>query len=222
MLKLLLSALLVTTACQAASVKDQRCREGYPQHWWEKIDDPNARDWEILPHQAGDCEVILSKRNELGILSNFAPTPIKIDGKRYASLEGFWQSLKFPENSRDERAQAPGVEWKLTRKQVEQMTGFEAKRAGKEGSNNMKKLGINWVTYKGQRMIYRTLKKGKHYELIVRAMRAKLKQNPKVKAILEQTGNLTLKPDHKQKPNTPPAWKYFEIWQELRTELKKL
>ena len=30
------------------------------------------------------------------LISNFAPTPFELDGRAYASVEGFWQGLKFP------------------------------------------------------------------------------------------------------------------------------
>ena len=40
------------------------------------------------PQAAGPGEVILSKRNDLGILSNFAPTPFVYHGIRYASWKG--------------------------------------------------------------------------------------------------------------------------------------
>src|ERR1700674_4108983 len=63
----------------------------YPAHWWTPVIDPKKPDWEILPQEAGPGEVILSKRNELGLLSNFAPTPFVFHGQRYASLEGFLQ-----------------------------------------------------------------------------------------------------------------------------------
>lgn len=52
--------------------------------------------WEILPQEAAPGEVILSKRHELGLLSNFAATPFVFRGKRYASLEGFWQMMLYP------------------------------------------------------------------------------------------------------------------------------
>src|SRR2546422_9737601 len=60
----------------------------YPAHWWTPIIDPKKPDWEIMPQEAAAGEVILSKRHELGLLSNFAPTPFVFHGKRYASLEG--------------------------------------------------------------------------------------------------------------------------------------
>lgn len=60
----------------------------YPD-WWTPVPTNGAPAWEIFPQEAKPGEVILSKRNELGLLSNFAPTPFTFRGKRYASLEGF-------------------------------------------------------------------------------------------------------------------------------------
>jgi len=127
----------------------------YPAHWWAPVSDEATPEWEILPQAAGPGEVILSKRHELGLLSNFAATPFEFHGRRYASLEGFWQAMKYPEGPDDPRAQFPGLEWKHTRDEVAQMTAFEAKAAGDEGSRNMKKMGIDWVTSEGKRMEYR-------------------------------------------------------------------
>jgi predicted NAD-dependent protein-ADP-ribosyltransferase YbiA (DUF1768 family) len=76
------------------------------------------------------------------------------------------------------------------------------------------------VTLNGKRMKYWSMKKGEHYRIIVAAMRAKLEQNPKVKQILLSTGNLVLLPDHYQEKNPPAEWRYFQIWMELRNELK--
>ena len=191
----------------------------YPEAWWSPAPREGAPDWEILPQEAGPGEVILSKRTELGIFSNFAATPITLDGKTYASVEGFWQMMKFPENAQDPRATFHGLAWPFERAAVGQMVGFEAKRAGDAGSTNMRTMGINWVTWNGVQLPYRVLEKGEHYKLIRRAMAAKLEQNPDVKRLLLATGDLMLKPDHKQDANTPPAWEYFTIWMELRAEL---
>jgi predicted NAD-dependent protein-ADP-ribosyltransferase YbiA (DUF1768 family) len=193
----------------------------YPAHWWTPIVDPHKPDWEILPQEAKPGEVILSKRNELGILSNFAATPFTLYGKRYASVEGFWQMMLYPENSNDPRATFRGIVWRHSRDQVAQMVSFDAKDAGTLGEENMKKMGIDWVTFNGKRMKYWSLEKGDHYRLIVEAMRAKLNQNPKVKEILLSTGNLILRPDHHQEENPPPEWRYFEIWMEMRSQLLK-
>jgi predicted NAD-dependent protein-ADP-ribosyltransferase YbiA (DUF1768 family) len=165
-----------------------------------------AASWEIPPQAAKPGEVILSKRNELGILSNFAATPFTFRGKRYASVEGFWQMMLYPEGR--------------TRDAVAQMTGFEAKDAGTRAEANMRKMGIGWVTFEGRRIPYRSKKKGEHYRLIVAAMRAKLEQNPKVREILLQTGNLILRPDHIEEPDAPAEWRYYRIWMEIRSELQ--
>jgi predicted NAD-dependent protein-ADP-ribosyltransferase YbiA (DUF1768 family) len=193
----------------------------YPAHWWTPVPPDQAASWEILPQAAKPGEVILSKRNELGILSNFAATPFTFRGKRYASVEGFWQMMLYPESPRDPRAARPGIAWPHTREQVAQMTAFEAKEAGTLAEANMLKMGIGWVTFEGRRMPYRSKRRGEHYRLIVAAMRAKLEQNPKVREILLQTGNLILRPDHIEEPDAPPEWSYFEIWMQLRSELDR-
>ncbi|HJZ97355.1 MAG TPA: NADAR family protein [Candidatus Solibacter sp.] len=192
----------------------------YPPHWWTPAPEAGKPAWEILPQAARPGEVILSKRNELGILSNFAATPFTYRGKRYASVEGFWQMMLYPEGASDPR-RAPGVEWPHTRDEVAAMTAFEAKAAGDAAEANMRKLGIDWVTFEEERMPYRSQLKGEHYRLIVGAMWAKLVQNPKVRQTLLATGHLTLRPDHIQEPDAPPEWRYFEIWMELRAELQR-
>jgi len=65
-----------------------------------------APAWEILP-QAPVRANHPFQANELGLLSNFAPTPFTFHGKRYASLEGFWQMMKYPEDAQDPRATFP-------------------------------------------------------------------------------------------------------------------
>ncbi len=95
--------LLVTSGCRSPqptmrSAADLlAARTNYPAHWWTPVSTNGAPSWEILPQEAGPGEVILSKRNELGLLSNFAATPFTFRGKHYASLEGFWQMMKYPE-----------------------------------------------------------------------------------------------------------------------------
>jgi predicted NAD-dependent protein-ADP-ribosyltransferase YbiA (DUF1768 family) len=193
----------------------------YPSQWWAPVSHEGAPAWEILPQQVGPGEVILSKRNELGLLSNFAATPFTFRGQRYASLEGFWQMMKFPEGPDDPRAAFPGLVWPATRQQVAQMTGFEAKRAGTLGEENMKKMGIGWVTFEGKQFKYKPAAPGEHYRLIAAATREKVRQNPEVKKVLLATGNLMLKPDHHQEPNAPAAWRYYDILMQIRVELQR-
>ena len=143
-----LSLMLVASSAQSSS------NSRYPPHWWTPVSRDGAPEWEILPQEAGPGEVILSKRHELGLLSNFAATPFVFRGKRYASLEGFWQMMLYPEGKNDPRAKFPGLEWKYTREQVTRMTSFEAKNAGTLAEENMKRMGINWVTFEGKRIEY--------------------------------------------------------------------
>lgn len=193
----------------------------YPSHWWAPVATNSLPVWEIPPQAAGPGEVILSKRNELGLLSNFAPTPFTFRGKRYASLEGFWQMMKYPEGPDDPRTNSTRVTWPYTREQVAQMTAFAAKQAGDLAEKNLMRLGITWVSFEGKQLEYRPAEPGEHYQLIVAAMREKLRQNPKVKKVLLATGHLILRPDHHRELQPPAAWRYEEIWMQLRAELQQ-
>jgi hypothetical protein len=219
-IRFLIAGLLFTANWLVAASGIERDSR-YPAHWWQEVPRQEAASWEILPQDAGPGEVILSKRNELGLLSNFAATPFTFHGKRYASLEGFWQMMKYPEGPDDVRAKFPGLVWSYTRVQVSQLSGFEAKKAGTLASNYMKKMGIDWVTFEGKRMEYRPKTPGEHYKLIVAATWEKVRQNPDVKKILMATGNLVLKPDHHQEPDAAAAWRYYEILTDIRTQLQK-
>jgi len=196
-------------------------RTNYPANWWTPVPTNGAPSWEIFPQDAAPGEVILSKRNELGLLSNFAATPFEFRGKRYASVEGFWQMMKYPEGPDDPRATFSGLTWPHTREEVAQMSGFDAKHAGDVGSENMRKMGIDWVTFEGRKLEYHAPGESDFYRLIVAAMHAKVQQNPDVKRVLLATGDLVLKPDHHQETNAAAAWKYYEIWMRIRSELRK-
>jgi hypothetical protein len=147
-LKLIL--LMTPVGCLTrAEDSSPRTTSKYPAHWWTPINDPKKPAWEILPQAARPGEVILSKRNELGILSNFAATPFTYRGVRYASVEGFWQMMLYPEGPSDPRAQAAFLKWPFARTEVAAMTAFQAKAAGDIAEDNMRKLGIDWVTFEG-------------------------------------------------------------------------
>src|SRR5689334_17649022 len=156
-----------TSASPSNQSAETRRDSRYPARWFAPVSAEGAPSWEILPQAAGPGEVILSKRqSDLGLLSNFAATPFDFHGKRYASLEGFWQAMLYPEGPDDPRATFPGLEWKYTREQVTQMTAFEAKHAGDLAEENMRKMKIGWVSFEGKRFSYRPKKPGQHYRRI--------------------------------------------------------
>jgi hypothetical protein len=126
--------------------------------------------------------------------------------------------MLYPESPTDLRATHRGIVWLHTREEVAQMVGFEAKDAGTAAEENMRKMGIDWVTFEGKRIKYRSKTRAEHYNLIVEAMRAKMEQNPKVREILLSTGDLTLLPDHTPEPHAPGEWMYFRIWMGIRSQ----
>lgn len=193
----------------------------YPAHWWQAVSEDEKAWWEILPQAAGPGEVILSKRNELGLLSNFAPTPFEYRGQRYASLEGLWQAMKYPEGPDDVRALYPGVAWEHTREEVMDMVAFDANEAGVKAERNMEIMGIDWVTFEGEQIRFKGAGRERHYEIIEEATRAKLGQNPEVREVLLATGDLILRPDHVTEENAPPAWRYYDVYMKIRGELQE-
>ncbi len=197
-------------------------RAAFPADWFAPLgehDKPPA-SWEITPDKAGPGEVILSKRTELGCFSNFATTPFELDGKRYASIEGLWQSLYYPEGGDDPRAKLG--EWKHTRADVEQMTAFTAKKAGDEAKKLLEKKGKPWMSYKGKKFEPHGSEEDQKYHLalIERATRAKIDQNPAARDLLLRTGDLKLRPDHNPSKDATPAHYYFEILMRIRTDLR--
>jgi predicted NAD-dependent protein-ADP-ribosyltransferase YbiA (DUF1768 family) len=210
-----------TDPARQAAAELLAARSRYPAHWWTPVPKEGTPDWEILPQQAGPGEVIVSKRHELGLLSNFAATPFVFRGLKYASLEGFWQMMLYPEGPSDPRARFPGLTWAHTRDEVARMIGFEAKAAGAAAEQNMARMGIDWVSFEGRRFPYRPNQPGEHYALIAAAMREKVRQNPDVEKALLSTGDLVLKPDHHEEPDARAAWRYCEILMAIRVERRR-
>lgn len=194
--------------------------QDYPAEWFEEVPRSEAQSWEILPQDAGPGEVILSKRTELGIFSNFGATPFVLDGRTYASIEGLWQSLKFPDPDieSDQRHAVSG--WIHSRQEVEQMVGFEAKRAGDRANQIYRDNNLSLVNYGTTFFNYtdRGFGSDYHYMIIKRAMREKLDQTPGLWELLMKTGCLVLKPDHSVNENSPPSFHYYKIYMLLRSE----
>ena len=214
-------AFLVSMLSSCALFSNTKGADNYPDIWWQEVPKDQLASWEISPHTANrqNKEVILSKRNELGQLSNFTYAPFELDGVSYASIEGLWQALKFPEGPNDERLKDPSIKWEFTREQVQQLSSFEAKHAGEIASANMKKLGINWISYKGEKIEYKGSGQQRHYEIILSASRAKLAAHPEIMSILMRTKGLKFFADHRVRADDPPAYRYYDIYMKLRDEV---
>lgn len=194
--------------------------QDYPAEWFKEVPRNEAQSWEILPQDAKPGEVILSKRTELGIFSNFGATPFELDGRHFGSVEGLWQSLKYPDPEIDTDPRHEITGWPHTRAEVEMMVGFEAKAAGNAANAIYRAHKLKNINYGQTFFNYNDYSTGSdyHYMIMKRAMRAKLDQNPGLWELLVRTGCLILKPDHKVSENDPPSYQYFKIYMELRKE----
>lgn len=196
----------------------------YPAIWWKPVPRDQAQSWEILPQDAKPGEVILSKRNELGVFSNLALSPFKYENERYESVEAFWQMMKYPDpkDLLDPRLQY-AAEYPYTREQVKKLFDFDSKKAGEAANKVMKDHGIKWISYRGKKFEYKDMGVGSefHYKLIYNVIKEKIIQNPKIKILLLRTGDLVLMPDHVIPENSPKSYYYAKILMDIRSQLRK-
>lgn len=207
-----------TVQVQPATKTDDTWKAPYPAHWWKAVPKEEAKSWEILPQEAGYMEVVLSKRNELGLLSNFAESSFVFHGVCYPTVEAFWQMMKYPETENDPRW-SWAKKWKYTRAQVSQMNGYAAKSAGGYANFLMEKNDANWVTFEGKTFPFAVKEPAEHYQLIFEALVEKLRQNPDVQDVLKKTSGLKLLPDHGVSERSPREWHYYLLWMDIREQL---
>lgn len=194
----------------------------YPAHWWKEVPRDQGKSWEVLPQDAGPGEVILSKRNELGLLSNFAETSFVFKNKCYPNVEALWQMMKYPDNElNDDPRFKWASKWKYNREQVQTLNGYAAKAAGNYANDLMEQQNANWVSFEGHVFPFAEKTPGEHYKIILEVLSEKLRQNPEVLNVLLQTGNLILKPDHHISSEAPREWFYNLLWMDLRLQLQK-
>lgn len=147
-------------------------------------------------------------KTEVGrLLSNFADTPFELDGNTYTTVESFWQGLYFPEGSQE-------------REQIAQMSGRDAKRAAVNKPINES------LTYDGEEF---AIGSQQHHELMKKAVRAKLEQNPDVLQKLLTTGDmkithLVIRKDGTLEPDSTsiPREIFSQILMDLREEFRNL
>jgi predicted NAD-dependent protein-ADP-ribosyltransferase YbiA (DUF1768 family) len=130
------------------------------------------------------------------LIANFAPTPFELDGERYACVEAFWQSLRFPLEERP---------------RIAALAGPVAKQESE------KRPYGSHVVYGGQ-----TIPVGAfdHWQLMRRACKAKFEQNENARTALLATGDRPLIHVVRRDSRTIPGVIMAEIWMELRARLR--
>ena len=131
-------------------------------------------------------------------ISNFAYTPFVLHGRPYASVEAFWQSLKFPSEA--------------DRKRIARLHGVEAKRAGKEAPS------AETLQYQGA-----TVRVGcyEHWSLMQQACWAKFTQHGEARRALLATGTRPLIHKTRRDSRTIPGVMMADIWMNIRARLAK-
>lgn len=132
------------------------------------------------------------------LISNFAPTPFELDGRQYASVEGFWQGLKFPKAS--------------DRRRIATLVAGTAKRAGEEA------VPCRTFLYEGERVVPGT---HAHWKLMERACWAKFTQNDEAKAALLATGERPITHVMRKDSTTIPGVIMSDIWMRIRRRLRR-
>jgi predicted NAD-dependent protein-ADP-ribosyltransferase YbiA (DUF1768 family) len=130
-------------------------------------------------------------------ISNFAHTPFILDGRSYASVEGFWQGIKFSDE--------------VDRRRLSVLYGSAAKDAGFYAPV------ADRICYLGRDIRVGTWD---HWKLMERANEAKFEQDETARAALVTTGERPLV--HRTKPDsrTIPGVIMAEIWMRIRDRLK--
>jgi predicted NAD-dependent protein-ADP-ribosyltransferase YbiA (DUF1768 family) len=132
------------------------------------------------------------------LISNFAPTPFTLDGREYASVESFWQGLKFTTAAE--------------RRQVATLPSPQARKAG-EGQG----YGAA-VTYEGETIPVGTWA---HWRLMERACWAKFTQNEEARQALLSTGTRPLVHRVRRDSKAIPGVIMADIWMRVRARLRE-
>ena len=134
----------------------------------------------------------------LRLISNLAETAFKLDGRDYASVEGFWQGLKFA--GAEDRVRFAGL------------AGHAAEKAGPKAEP-----GDRFV-YEGREVVVGTVD---HWALMERANRAKFEQDEDARAALLSTGTRSLVHTVVPDSRTIPGIVMADIWMRIRADLAK-
>jgi predicted NAD-dependent protein-ADP-ribosyltransferase YbiA (DUF1768 family) len=138
-----------------------------------------------------------SVETRFAAISNLARTKFEIDGERYASVEGFWQGLKFTDIAH--------------RRKIGGLSGVEAKDAGNPAGQP------HTILYAGE-----TIPAGspEHWALMRKACEAKFTQNAAAREALLATGERWLTHKVRKDSRTIPGVVMANIWMVLRERLR--
>jgi predicted NAD-dependent protein-ADP-ribosyltransferase YbiA (DUF1768 family) len=136
------------------------------------------------------------KDPDIQLIGNFASTPFVLDGRDYASVESFWQGLKFAKESE--------------RRRVAELPGKQARKAGEEQPDGAT------VTYEGETIPVGTWQ---HWGLMERACLAKFTQNENARQALLSTGERPLLHKMRRDSRSIPGVIMADIWMKVRRRL---
>ncbi|MBB5216161.1 hypothetical protein [Parapusillimonas granuli] len=154
-----------------------------------------------MPATPSSLNVAYTSTDWRGVaLSNFTLSPFVLDDTLLASVEGFIQGIKFPED--DPR-----------RAQAFHSSAWDAKRAGEQA-------GRSAVYWSGQSIPFGSIE---HHRLVARAVRARITQSLGLRTVLMSTKGMTLVHDtgHGPEPavTSLPAAMFCATLAQLRDEL---
>jgi predicted NAD-dependent protein-ADP-ribosyltransferase YbiA (DUF1768 family) len=130
-------------------------------------------------------------------ISNLAHTRFTLDGRAYASIEGFWQGLKYPAEA--------------DRRRIAALHGKAAKRAGGGAPRS------ETILYEGAEI---AIGSPAHWALMERACLAKFTQNHTARAALLATGTRLITHVTNPDSRTIPGVVMAEIWTRIRDQLR--
>lgn len=133
------------------------------------------------------------------LISNFAPTPFVLDGEVYASVEGFWQSLRA--SNRQDRTR------------IASLAGGAARKAGQE----IERPAV--VAYQGRSIPWGS---PEHWDLMRIACRAKFSQVEEARQALLNTRPRPLEHRTRRDSKSIPGVVMAGIWIGLREEFEFL
>jgi len=156
-----------------------------------------------LGHVADACREpinVASSAEEptIRLISNLAHTPFDLYDKRYASVEAFWQGLKFTDEQ--------------DRSRIASLHGIEAKEAGRAAAYPEK------FSYNG-----RFFRSGcyEHWSLMYQACWAKFTQHEAARSALLSTGKRPLTHKTRGDSRTIPGVIMADMWMKIRGRVAK-